>query len=251
MLGQLHTGSYRTPSPETILGSLAKARASGARLLLNLYGSKDGNVLSNGSFSLSKWKGMVDRFKRVDFSSYIADGTLLGNYIIDEPGHATRWGRGGISAATVEEMARYSKQLWPGMRTMARVVPSWLDDAGIRYQYLDAAWAQYAARKGDVKQWISAEVRAAQNLRLGLVVSLNILNGGDGSSRIRRVSSGNYAMSAKELQAYGNALLDQSYACAFLMWTYDSGFFKRTDIRQVMEALSAKARKHAATACSG
>jgi hypothetical protein len=147
-------------------------------------------------------------------------------------------------------MAKFSKQLWPDMNTLVRVVPSWLASSRSGYKYLDAGWAQYSARKGDADDWTGAEVRVAQELGLGLVVSLNILNGGNGSSRTKGKTRGQYAMSGSEILKYGSALLDEGYACAFLMWRYDSKFFKQRDVRAAMNALSEKAKNHPAQSCS-
>jgi hypothetical protein len=251
LLGSLHTGGYRTPDEKSIVRGLEMARGKGARLILNLSGSNDSKILSGGKFSLSKWKSMVDRFKRVDLKPYIADGTLFAHYLIDEPGHPSRWGKQKISQATVEEMARYSKQLFPGITTTARVVPSWLADASIKYKYLDAAWAQFADRKGEASEWITKEVAEAKKLGVGLIVSLNVINGGDGSSRVRGTRSGQYNMSASELRKNGTALLNQDYACAFVMWQYDTKYFGRSDIKGVLADLSNKAKNHARTSCRG
>jgi hypothetical protein len=146
-------------------------------------------------------------------------------------------------------MAKYSKQIWPGMPTIVRVVPSWLKQANISYTYLDAAWAQYAAYKGDVTKFITPEVAAAKYKHLGLVVSMNILDGGNGSSGIRGPSSGKYSMSASELKTYGNVLLNQTYACGFLMWMYNSSYFGRSDVKSSMSALASRARSHTKTSC--
>jgi hypothetical protein len=250
LLGSVHTGSVRSPDQYSLLTTLSAARAKGARLVLKLAGGSDSHVKnSDGTFSLTKWKAMVDRFKVVNFGSYLTDGTILGHYLIDEPYLASRWGGKVISQYTVEAMAKYSKQLWPGMTTLVRVHPTWLASSSITYTYLDAGWAQYAARKGDPTKWITSEAAAAKLKGLGLVVSLNAINGGNGSSGIRGTSSGQYSMSASELKTYGTALLNQTRACGFLLWQYSSTYFGRYDIKTAMSALSTKARNHVKTSC--
>ena len=109
-----------------------------------------------------------------------------------------------IPQATLEAMAQYSKQLWPDMTTFVRVVPSWLAAAPVTYTYLDAGWLQYAWGKGDVATMVAAEVAAAKSKRLGLMVGLNVLQGGNGSSGIRGTTSGNWAMSASEVEKLWN-----------------------------------------------
>lgn len=250
LLGTVHSGAMRTPDQNTILANLATARAKGARFVLKLAGGGDGWVKNaDGTFNFEKWKSMVNRYKNLDFSSFIADGTVLGHYLLDEPNLASRWGGKVIPQATVEAMAQYSKQLWPGMLTFIRVIPSWLTAAPVTYAHLDAGWAQYAAYKGDPAKWLAGEVAAAKTRGLGLLVSLNILNGGNGSSGIRGPSGGKYSMSAAELRTYGGALLSQAYSCGFLMWMYNAAYFGRSDIQTAMADLSAKAKSHVKTSC--
>jgi hypothetical protein len=250
LLGSVHSGAMRTPDPSSIIYELSTARSKGARFILKLSRGSDHWVQnSDGTFSLTKWKQMVDRFKGININSYINEGTVLGHYLIDEPNRAARWGGKVIPQSTIEAMAKYSKQIWPGMPTIVRVVPSWLKQANISYTYLDAAWAQYAAYKGDVTKFITPEVAAAKYKHLGLVVSMNILDGGNGSSGIRGPSSGKYSMSASELKTYGNVLLNQTYACGFLMWMYNSSYFGRSDVKSSMSALASRARSHTKTSC--
>jgi hypothetical protein len=250
LLGSVHTGALRTPDQNTILDQLATARAKGARFVLKLAGGSDKWVKNaDGTFNLDKWKSMVSRYKGLDFGSFIADGTILGHYLLDEPNLASRWGGKVVPQATVEAMAQYSKQLWPGMLTLVRVVPSWLTAAPVTYTYLDAGWAQYAAYKGGAATWLTGEVAAAKTKGLGLVVSLNVLNGGNGSSGIRGPGGGKYSMSAAELRSYGAALLDEAYTCGLLMWMYEPAYFGRTDIQAAMADVSAKARNHVKTSC--
>jgi hypothetical protein len=153
------------------------------------------------------------------------------------------------SVHTVEEMAKYSKQLYPGMPTLVRVVPSWLASVSVTYTYLDAGWTQYERGKGDAGDWVTAEAAAAKRKGLGLVVGMNVLDGGDGSSRIAGYTKGKYAMSATELRKHGFALLANSYACGFFNWSHDTDYYGRSDIKSAMADLSAKAKAHAKTAC--
>ena len=73
--------------------------------------------------------------------------------------------------------------------------------------------------------------------------------GGDGSSGIRGTLAKTWAMSATELKNYGTALLNQSYACAFVNWRYDASYYGRTDIKNALADLGGKARSHAKTSC--
>jgi hypothetical protein len=251
-LNSVHTGWMQGGplDPSNILSYLSGARARGGRVVIKLCKGRDDYVKNpDGTFSLSKWEALVARYRNVNLGPYIDDGTILGHYLIDEPHRASRWGGKIIPPSTLEAMAKYSKQLWPGMTTMVRVAPSWLAGFSTTYAYVDAGWAQYASGKGDAGSWIAAEVAAAKRKGLGLVVGLNVLDGGNGSSRIAGRTRGDYAMSASEIGSYGSALLGQSYGCGFFNWTYDSGYYGRTDIKSAMAAVSTTARSHAKTSC--
>jgi hypothetical protein len=74
----------------------------------------------SGHFDLGKWKARVDRFKGINFASYVNDGTFVGHFLMDEPNDPANWSGRPVPASTVEEMAKHSKQLWPGRRTPGR-----------------------------------------------------------------------------------------------------------------------------------
>lgn len=237
-------------SPTNMLLWLSTARAKGSRIVVKLCMGRDMFVKNaDGTFSFTKWKALVDRYKTVNFSSYIADGTITGHYLVDEPSRATRWGGKAISQAQIEAMAAYSKRIWPGMPTLVRVVPSWLAQAPVTYTHLDAAWFQYAARFGDPAKALATEVAVAKRLGLGLMAGMNVLDGGDASSGIPGYSAGKWGMSAAQVRSYGTALLNQSYICGFHTWMWDTKYYGRTDIKSAMTALSTKAKGHARTSC--
>jgi hypothetical protein len=252
-LNTVHTGTLRGGgiTPDNIVPLLTAIRAKGGRLVLKMCMGRDSYVMTNGVFDLNKWKALVYRYRNVNLGPFITDGTLLGHFLIDEPHRSAKWGK-VISQATIEAMAAYSKQLWPTMTTFVRVVPSWLASAPVTYRALDAGWLQYAYGKGDPAKLVTAEVAAAKSRGLGLMVGLNILDGGNGSSKVSGWTRGKYAMSAAEIQSYGTALLNQSYACGFYNWTYNySGptYFARADIKSALAAISSKARAHVRNSC--
>jgi hypothetical protein len=235
------------------LTELGLARSKGGRFVQKMAGKRDSDIKNaDGTFSFTKWKALVNTFKGIDFNSYIADGTLIGHFLIDEPHNAAKWGGKPIPYTTLEAMAKYSKELWPNLHTFARVLPSWLAKAPFNWVYLDAGWVQYASRFGSPSAFIAAEVAAAKSKGLGVMTGMNALDGGNGSSGLRGWTTTKWAMSATEITNYGNALLGQSYVCGFLVWTYlDMGatYFARPDIRAAMTALSTKAKGHIRTSC--
>ena len=248
LLSRVHTGAWRPVTPANILAELSGARARGGRLILRLVPGDRQLKNADGTFSFEKWKAMVDRYKSVDFRQYIDDGTLVGHYMIDEPHLTARW-NGGIQQSTLEAMARHSKQLWPDLVAIVRVVPSWLAQAPVAYRYLDAAYIQYTSRRGDPAEFLAREVAAAQSRGLGVVLSMNVLDGGTSSSGIPGYSSGKFAMSAAELRRFGSVLLNERYGCAFIMYQYEPSYYNRSDIRSAMADLSRMATGHPSTSC--
>jgi hypothetical protein len=254
-LNSVHTGTLRGGgiTETNVLQFLAAIKAKGGRLVLKMCNGQDSYVKNaDGTFSFTKWKALVDRFRKVNLGPYISDGTLLGHFLIDEPQRAAKWGGKVIPQATVEAMAAYSKQIWPTLPTLARVVPSWLASAPVRYNALDAGWLQYGSGKGDPAKMVASETAVAKQKGLGLLIGLNILDGGNGSSGVRGWSRGKWAMTASEIRNYGSALLSQSYACGFFNWTYQyfgPTYYSRSDIKSAMADLSSKARAHARTSC--
>lgn len=247
-LNSIHTGTVLASTPSGLLSSLATVKARGGRVLLRLHG--DAKVRNaDGTFNLDLWKSQVARFRNVNFASYINDGTIVGHFVFDEPHFPSRWGNKIVPQSTVEAMAKYSKQLWPTLITITAAPPTWLASAGITYTYLDAGWAIYYSKLGNVSTWITNQVNKAKLKKLGLVASLNVLDGGNGSSGFAGNYPNKFAMSATELRTYGTALLAQSHLCAFAMWKYTSAYYGRADVQTSMRELSGKARNHAPTSC--
>ena len=252
LLNSVHTGTKfgGAIGPSNILSVLAAVRARGGRILIKLSMGSDSYVKnSDGTFSFSKWKSLVDRFRSVNLNPYITDGTILGHFLIDEPHRTAKWGGKVISHSTLEAMAQYSKQIWPGMHTFTHTQMGWLAKTSVVYRHLDAGWASYTAGKGDVTKWVTTEIGYAKSKGLGLMPGMNVLAGGSSSSGITGYWPGKYAMSANEIRTYGSVLLNQSYTCAFMLWAYNSKYYGRSDTKTAMAEISAKARKHAKTSC--
>jgi hypothetical protein len=239
MYGSTYTGGHLNPQPASLLSSLALLRSAGARVDLTFAGSPINYTNADGTFNFSMWKARVDRYSSIDFTPYISDGTVIGHYLIDQPQCSTCWGGQAIPHDTVEAMAQYSKQYWPTMTTIARAAPTSLREYSGPYVYLDAGWAQYTVRQGDINSFIADNVAAAQAEGLGLIVGLNVLKGGDNLS----------SLTASQIKTFGPVLLSSPYVCAFISWQYESEYFSRSDIKSAMEFLSKKAKRHARTSC--
>lgn len=228
-----------------LLAKLEEARRTDGRVLLSFAGTPAEFADSNG-FNLAKWKQGVDRFRDLDLSSYIADGTLMGHFILDEPSDPSNWNGHVVSLADIDEMAKYSKEIWPGLPAIIRGWPDFLK--GYQYQYLDAAWASYHSRFGSMDDFITNNVRDAKASGLALIVGLNIVAGG-GDDGIPGYHFDKKAMNASQVRTWGGALLNEPYICAFIMWRYNADYFARPDIQEVMGELSAKAQSFPKKEC--
>jgi hypothetical protein len=251
LLDSTYTGSMWIASPVTVMAQLEAARQAGARVMLNMS-TTAGSQAADGSFSLELWKGRINRFRDMNFESYILDGTILGHYVMDEPQSASNWGGNPVPFADIEAAAKYSKKLWPNMTTFIRTHPEFLEGAPFRWKYVDAAWVQYTARRGDAAEYLALQVASAQRLGLGLVVGLNLLDGGTGESGIPGTAPGKWAMSADEIRSFGRPLASEPYACAFSMWKYDKNdpsYLERDDIKAALVEIGEIAATRPAMSC--
>jgi hypothetical protein len=146
-------------------------------------------------------------------------------------------------------MAHYSRQRWPAIPTIVDAPPSWLRAKTTAWQYLDASSVMYSGAAGDAGAWVGKQASDAVAARLGLLVGMNVLNGGTSSSGLAGTTQGKFAMSASQLRTWGSAILAQSRVCGLMMSRYDEGYFGRSDVKDAVAALGEKARTHAATSC--
>jgi hypothetical protein len=239
--GSRYNGSVHAAGPTDLMSKLSAIKARGGKVVLSLSGSQKYFKDSDGHFSFTKWKARVDRFRNVRFSSYISDGTIVGHYLIDEPQDAANFNGRKVGGATLEAMAKYSKQIWPSMVTIVRAEPYLIQWSGT-YRYLDAAWAQYLWRKGNVNDYLRKNVSYAQKMGLALVVGLNIPDGGNPHQS---------TMSPSEVQNWGSALLSSSYPCAFLSWKYGDGALLTSGMKSAMDYLRRKAQSRSSKSCRG
>ena len=236
--GERFNGGLRNIWPEYLTRELAAIKSRGGKVVLMFAGNEQYYRDASGRFSLDKWKARVNRFRNVNFSSYVNDGTVIAHYLIDEPNDPANWAGSPVPASTVEQMAQYSKQLWPGMLTVVRVDPSYLRND---HRYLDAAWAQYVYRKGSASDYIKRNVADAQSRGLGLITGLNVLKGGPNGAK----------MTADQVKSWGSTLLASTYPCAFISWQYNDSYLSGTSMKSAMDALRDQAERRSMRACRG
>jgi hypothetical protein len=99
------------------------------RLKLRLYVSFSGSVpyiRNTNGFGLTLWKQRVDRFRGLDPQSYIDDGTIAGHFLLDEADDKSNWNGKIVPVELVEQLAAYSKGIWPTMPAIIRASTSYL-----------------------------------------------------------------------------------------------------------------------------
>jgi hypothetical protein len=237
--GSMYNGAMRNIWPSELIQQLYAIRSRGGKVVLMFAGNERHYRDGDGHFSLTKWKERVKRFRGVNFSQFVRDGTIIAHYLIDEPNDASNYAGRAVSGRTVEEMARFSKSIWPNLPTVVRAEPGYLLRTGGSYNYLDAAWAQYVTRKGTPGDYIRRNVSDAQRAGLALVTGMNISRGGPNGSR----------MSPSLIKSAGSTLLNSSYPCAFISWQYESAYLSRSDVRSALSYLKYKAQNRSTKSC--
>ena len=243
----------------TVNTLLPLVKAAGMKVTLRMTGGIS-DLATNGNFDITKFKSQLDVWKNSGVQSYIDDGTLAGIMLLDDI--FTLSGT-PPTAAELDEMARYSEEILPGLMTFVRNKASTMPvPSGGRYLYLDACVNQYTNypgySDGAIADYVAQQKAAAASLGLGIINGLNIADGGDGSSGQLGASppgssgKSKYAMSPSEILTYGAALLDRTAfpdLKMFLMWEYDgeqvwvdgsigSDYFDQPEMQEALHQLS-------------
>ncbi len=253
-----YTGAVVSVSRSSVGAALHAARDRRLRLVLNLAGGGRRYSNPDGTFNLELWKARVDAYRDVDFSPYVTEGLVLAHFLLDEPGAVGTWGGQPVSRADIEEMARYSKSIWPALPTAVRATAEWLGRGDTAYASLDIAWAQWSgpnrgAGSGRTPERFRDEnVAWAKELELGLIFGMNYLNGGNGSSGVRGTEQHPelWQMSAAELAHVGTLLAAAPYACALLSWRHDEPFERRPEVRVALDSVARVAAGRGGTSCT-
>lgn len=191
---------------------------SGMKVTLRLTAWND-NLATNGNFDISKWKEDLLVWKNSGVQTYIDNGILVGHMMLDD---ILTFTGANPTAAEIDEMARYSKELLPGLMTFVRNRATTMPvPADGTYDYLDAVVNQYEVLHGNVETYAVTEAAAAKKLNVSIINGLDIADGGDGSSGQAGWRKGFYAMSDVEIMRYSEVLLHVPGVNMFLMWEYD------------------------------
>lgn len=202
----------------TISTLLPMVRASGMTVTLRLAGDHS-YYTTSGDFDLEAWMDRIDAWADSDLLTFIDDGTLAGHMILDD---IHTFSGADPTGDQLDEMARYSAEVLPGLLTFVRCQASTMPTPSYgSYRNLDASINQYQAVDGAIADYYAEELAAATELDLGIINGLNIADGGDGRSGQPGWRTGRYAMSAAEVIEYGSTLAAMPGLGMFLNWEYD------------------------------
>lgn len=237
----------------TVNTLLPMVHDAGFQVTLRITGDHD-QYTTDGNFDLIKWKNKVAAWSGSGVQDYIDDGTLAGHMLLDDIQNFS--GR-DPTGDELDEMARYSKEILPGLMTFVRakatVVAEMTLPATGTYVSLDACVNQYTNypgySDGPIDTYVTEQSETAAALGLDTINGLNIADGGDGSSGQDGWGAGKYAMSAAEITTYGTALLNAPNVIMFLMWEYDgveawsdgtigSSYFDQSELADALYGLS-------------
>ena len=235
------TGVYINASSLTNLTTrVTTAQQYGTRMIVKLA-PPHAEMLDpvTGCFDVNLWKAAIDKLAPFDFAPFVADGTVLGAELVNEP-HASDWCQSTerrLTKAEVEEMAVYAKVYWPTLPVGAGR-SDWVL-ANAPWAHLDFAHSQYHMRKGDIDAWRDQTISEAKAAGVGHLMSLDYLAGQLDDS----------PMTADQLQYYGSALARDTYSCLLTGYLYDATYNAQPGVMAAFSAISWIANSHPAPPC--
>jgi hypothetical protein len=239
---------------QSVVTRLQEARARKLHVLMNMTGGAHNNYKTDGVFDMAKWRARMDTYNtpaiRTAVAAAVADGTIIGNSVMDEPfvaapqvSEAKSWGPPGtMTKVRVDEMCGYVKAIFP---TMPVGVVHDHDDfePSKSYRTCDFIVSQYrwGKTKGDVKAFRDAGLALARRDGHAIAFSLNILHGGIPGTDCAKYGDDNVSgtlcpMTPQQVQEYGQVL--GQAGCALNMWRYEREYFIRPDIQRAVQAIA-------------
>jgi len=236
--GNPYTGGYiNAGSVDKLNAMLPIARAHGSRLIIKLPGDRRLFQNPDGTFNLDFWKQNIDRLRGFDFAPYVADGTVIGAELINEPNDPNNWGGAPITKAQFEQCGAYAKSIWPTLPVGGGRSDYLLVNAP--WRHIDFGHSQYQMRKGDINTWINQTVQESKDADVGLLMSLNFYAG----------QLDNTSMTPNQIYHYYSAMVKDTYSCALTGYLYDATFLERPEVASAMNKINDLAKTHTAPPC--
>ena len=244
--------------PNSLAKRIAAARQKRIRLVLAMTAGPEAYI-TNGKFDLAKWKAKLSTLNtseiRQAVADGVADGTVVGNKLIDEP-DSPQWG-GVLTKSMIDGMAKYAKSMFPTLPMgIGHGASGFKWRSTERYQVLDWVSVQYVwnYNQGNVNAWRDEVLSYARANGVAAMFGLNLLNGGvrdrtggwDCPNTGGKGTRTSYCrMTADQVQTYGRAIGPSG--CALLMWRYDDAFMSKsanvTAFKNVASLLNSQPRR--------
>lgn len=251
------TGSIDNSFANSIVQRIGAARQQHRRLMLAMTGGSN-EYITNGKFDLGKWKARMNTFNtsaiKKAVADAVADGTVVGNKLIDEP-ETPKWG-GVLTKPMIDGMAQYVKNMFPTLPVgVAYGTRGYQWRTWEHYRVVDWVLSQYMwiVTRGDITSWRDAVLSWARSEGVRPAFSLNLLDGGgkDESGAWDCPGTGGVGtfnrycrMTADQVRTWGKAI--GPYGCGLMAWRYDDAFMSKSAnqsaFQDVASFLSAKAR---------
>jgi hypothetical protein len=241
------TAGVSYTNPKYLVALLAKLRANRQRAFLGLTDEPHDQYVTNGRFDLTKWKAGLAQYDtpalKAALESGVADGTILGYSVLDEPPHPS-WG-GALTKATVDTMVVYCKSILPFMPCGVGVDYRWRPAE--RYNLVDFIIAQTWIEKQSASAFRDSAVAMAKRNGVALVLSLNLF--GAAQTPGCEPKRDQCLMRPAEVREWGRAFVSEPYACAVTMWHYEPTMWGRAEYQAQFQDLSSLASQRVAKSC--
>ncbi len=256
------TSSHDYILPNEFVSHISAARARGIHVLLSLTGGSHDRYKTAGVFDMGKWRATMDTYNtaaiRSAVADAVADGTIIGNTVMDEPQQSgtdsKAWGpEGTMTKIRVDSLCAYVKAAFPTL-PMGVVHDQSIFQPDSSYRECEFFLSQYANRKGNVDAWRDAAVALAQRDGMKVIFSINLLDGGvqDRTGPLDCAGTGglgthglNCQMTPTQVRDWGKKL--GQVGCAMLSWRYDAAFVAKPEnqaaLSDIAIALSRLPRK--------
>lgn len=240
------SASFDGYNTSTLLNRIPAARAAGKQLLITMTGGSHDNYWTTSTsqiFSLAKWKAKMDTFAALSagnkaiINAAVADGTILGNSMIDEPANGS-WNGGTYNGtvttvAMMNEMADYARAIFPTMPQGLTIGSEvhWKEPALLNHlDFVNFQWStRHTATYGSVSGFRDAANGRAATDGFKVHYSINVLNGGTRITGCPQPETGGAGLDSPNCKMTPQQIIDY---CAVLgpagigifCWRYDTAF---------------------------
>ena len=241
------TAGHSYADPKGLVALLTRLRTNKQQAFLALTGGSHDQYITTGRFDLAKWRAGIARYDtpvlKAALASGVADGTILGYNMLDEPPHPS-WG-GALTKATVDTMAAYCKAILSSMPCGVAVDHRWRPAE--RYGLVDFIIAQTWMETQSPSAFRDSAVAMAKRDGVALVLSLNLF--GARQSPGCEPTRNQCLMRPAEVREWGRAFVSEPYACAVTMWRYEASMWGRAEYQAQFQDIASVARQRVTKSC--